>query len=284
VLLLLLLLAAPAEARLILPQSKQVTTLPGNLVGSIRASLEPSPNLPEVLAAPIQADLMRALPQDFRAACRLMIENWGDIARGTDEWRVRVIAHQADQVWLSFRCASRSPQYDKDYDERLALLRLATGKLVFVPLGSDIENDSTLYYIELSEFLRPEGVQAVVLKVTEPAGNPCCDGPESRSGETWRIFADSPHGVVELLSVTTARDDSSHNDEPEVDSETTYRAQITLNRNAENQVTAVAATFREEIKDITCEGEKANARTVSEHSGTLRYRWLPASMHFEEIR
>jgi hypothetical protein len=240
--------------------------------------------LPEVLLAPIQADLMRALPQDFRAACPLMIENWGDIARGTDEWRVRVLAHHADQVWLSFRCASRSPQYEKDYDERLALLRLATGKLEFVPLGSDTENDSTLYHTEFSEFLRLEGVQAVVLKVIEPAGNPCCDGPESRSGETWRIFADSPHGVVELLSVTTARDDSSHNDEPEVDSETTYRAQITLNRNAENQVTAVAATFRAEIKDITYEGEKANARTVSEHSGTLRYRWLPASMRFEEIR
>ena len=61
------------------------------------------------------------------------------------------------------------------------------------------------------------GAQGVALKVTEPAGNPCCDGPESRSGETWRVFADSPHGVAELLSVTTARDDSSHSDDPDVD-------------------------------------------------------------------
>ena len=66
----LLLLAAPvAEARLNLLQSKQVVTLPGNLVGNIRASLEPSPIGPAAFAAPIQAYLLRALPQDFRAAC-----------------------------------------------------------------------------------------------------------------------------------------------------------------------------------------------------------------------
>ena len=35
---------------------------------------------------------------------------------------------------------------------------------------------------------------------------------------------------------------------------------------------------------ITYEGEKANAHTVSPRSGTLRYRWIPASMHFEEIK
>jgi hypothetical protein len=278
------LLAAPAEARLNLLQSKLVMTLPANLVGSIRASLEPSPAGPVAFAAPIQADLLRAVPQDFRAACPSLIESWGDIARGTDEWRVRVLVRQADQVWLSFRCASRAPEYEKDYDERPALLRLATGRLEFLPLGSDAENDSTLYHVEFSELLPLEGAQGVALKVTEPAGNPCCDGPESRSGETWRVFVDSPHGVAELLSVTTARDDSSHSDDPEVDSETTYRAQITLDRDAQNRGREVAATFREEVKDITYEGEKANPHTVSQRSGTLRYRWIPASLHFEEIK
>jgi hypothetical protein len=282
-LILLLLLASPlAEARLNLLQSKQVVTLPGDLVGSIRASLEPSPIGPAAFAAPIQADLLRAVPQDVRGACTSLIESWGDIARGTDEWRVRVLVRQADQVWLSFRCASRAPEYEKDYDERPALLHLATGKLELLPLGSDAENDSTLYHVEFSELLPLEGAQGVALKVIEPAGNPCCDGPESRSGETWRIFADSPHGVAELLSVTTARDDSSHSDDPEVDSETTYRAQITLAREAQNRCGEVAATFREEVKEISYEGEKANPHTVSQRSGTLRYRWIPASVHFEK--
>lgn len=281
----LLLLAAPAEARLNLLQSKQVITLPGNLVGSIRASLEPSSIGPVVFAAPLQADLVRALPQDFRAACPSVIESWGgDLAKGTDEWRVRVLVRQADQLWLAFRCASRAFDYQKDYDERPALLRLATGQLEFMPLGPDAENDSTLYHIEFSELLPLEGAQGVALKITEPGEKPCCDGPESRSGETWRVFAGLPHGVAELLSVTTARDDSSSSDDPEVDSKTTYRAQIALDRDAQNGIREVAATFREEVKEITYEGEKANPHVVRQRSGTLRYRWTPASLHFEEIK
>ena len=195
-----------------------------------------------------------------------------------------MLVRQADQVWLAFRCGSHAPEYEKDYDERPALLRLDTGKLEFFPLGEDAENDSTLYHLEFSEFLPLEGVQGVAFKVTEPAGNPCCAGPDSRSGESWRVFADSPHGVAELLSVVTARDDSSHSDEPEVDTETAYRAQITLARDAQNRVREVAATFRDEVKDITWEGAKANPHTVSERSGTLRYRWNPASLLFEEIK
>src|SRR5581483_8972160 len=173
--------------------------------------------------------------------CLSLIETWGDVARGKDEWRVRVLGRQDDQVWLSFRCGSSAPEYLKDYDERLALLRLSTGEMEFVPLGSEAENDSTLYHVEFSELLTLEGTQAIAFKVVEPAGNPCCDGPESRSGETWRIFADSPQGVVELLSITTARDDSSHSDDPEVDTETTYHAQIIVNRDAQNGRIAVAA-------------------------------------------
>jgi len=275
---------APAVARMNLIQSREVTTLTTSLVGRIRVSLDASPSGSVALDTPIQADLLRALPQDVRASCLSLIETWGDVARGKDEWRVRVLGRQDDQVWLSFRCGSSAPEYLKDYDERLALLRLSTGEMEFVPLGSEAENDSTLYHVEFSELLTLEGTQAIAFKVVEPAGNPCCDGPESRSGETWRIFADSPQGVVELLSITTARDDSSHSDDPEVDTETTYHAQIIVNRDAQNGRIAVAAIFREEVKDITYEGEKANSHVVSQRSGTLRYRWIPASKHFEEVK
>src|SRR5258708_4728421 len=114
----LVLLAASAEARLNLLQSKQVTTLPGNLVGSIRASLEPSPTGPVAFAAPIQAALLRALPQDFRAACPSLIESWGDIARGTDESRGPVQVRQPDQVGLAFRCDAPAPEQEKDHAGR----------------------------------------------------------------------------------------------------------------------------------------------------------------------
>lgn len=278
------LLATTAHARLNLPQSKEVTTLPGNLVASIRASVEPSSASSAELPPPIQANVLRALPQDFRAACPSLIESWGDVARRTDEWQVRVLARKGDQLWLAFRCASRASEYEKDYDERPAVLYLAAGKLEFVPLGPDAENDSTLYHVDFSGLLELEGAHGVVLKVTEPAGNPCCDGPESRSGETWRIFAETPLGVVELLSVTTARNDSSHSDDPDVDSETTYRAQVTLDHDPQSRATAVTVAFHEEVKDITYEGEKANAHIVSQRSGRSRYRWVPGSMHFAESK
>jgi hypothetical protein len=268
--------AAPARAGLNLPQIRQLVTLPANLVGEIRANLEPS------LAAPVSAKLLTALPQDFRGACADMLENWGDIARGTDEWRVRVLLRQADQVWLSFRCASRAREYGKDYDERPALLNLGTGRLAVFPLGSG--EDSTFHHVEYAGSLALDGAEGVALKVTEPAENPCCDGPESRSGKSWQLFAPSAQGVTELLSVVTARDDSSHSDDPDVDSATTYRGQIALDRDARHRVREVAVTFREAVEDITYEGGKPNRHVVSRRSGARRFRWNPGRLKFDEVR
>jgi hypothetical protein len=279
----LLVLAGPAEARLNLLESRQIVALPANLLGGLRINFESSAAAPAAFAAPLDVNLLMALPPDFRSACASMIESWGDIARGTDEWRVRVLFRQADQVWLSFRCASHAPEYENDYDERPALLSLGTGKLQLLALGSDTENDSTLYHAEFAGPLALDGVLGVALRVTEPAENPCCDGPESRSGETWRIFADSEHGAEELLRVTTARDDLSHSDDPEADSATTYRAQIALDRDGRNRVGEVTASFRETAEDITYEGEKPNRHTVSQRSGVLRFRWNPDRLQFDRV-
>jgi len=179
--------------------------------------------------------------------------------------------------------ASHAPEYAGDFDERPALLNLSTGKLQLLTLSSDTQNDSTLYHVEFSEPVALEGVLGVALKVGEPAGNPCCDGPESRSGETWRIFADLAQGAEELLKVTTKRDDSSHSDEPEVDSATTYRAQIAFDRNTQGLVREITATFRETVEDTTYEGEKPNPHIVSRRSGVLRFRWNPDRLQFDRL-
>src|SRR5258706_6609478 len=146
----LVVLASPAEGHLTLLEGRQIGTLPANLLGGLRVNFESSAAAPAAFAAPLDANLRMALPPDFRSACAAMMESWGDIARGTDEWRVRVLFRQADQVWLSFRCASHAPEYENDYDERPALLSLGTGKLLLLALGSDTENDSTLYHVEFS--------------------------------------------------------------------------------------------------------------------------------------
>lgn len=279
-----LLAASPAQAGLNLPQFRRVVTLPGETARAIQTHLNPATASSQELPPSVEALLLSALPQDFRGACGAMIEHWGEIAKGSAEWRVRALVRQDDQVWLAFRCGSRAAEYVNDFDERPALLRLATGKLEFFPLASEADNDSTLYHLEFSEVLPFEGAQGAAFKVTEPAGNPCCDGPESRSGESWRVFADTPRGVAELISIVTARDDSSHSDDPEVDSETTYRAQMTFDRDGQNHVREITATFREEEKEITWDGAKAIPHTVSRRSGTLRYRWNPASLKFEGIK
>jgi hypothetical protein len=281
-LLALLALAGPADARLNLLESRQTVNLPENLLGDLRVSIESSAANP-TFAAPLVANLLMALPPDFRGACASMIDSWGDIARGTNEWHVRVLFRQADHVWLSLRCASHAPEYEGDYDERPALLSLGSSKLQLLPLGLDAENDSTLYHIEFAGPLALDGVLGVAFRVTEPAGNPCCDGPESRSGETWRIFADAGHGAEELLRVTTARDDLSHSDDPEVDTTTTYSAQIALDRDGQNRIDEVTSTFRESVEDTTYEGDKSNRHTVSQRSGVSRYRWNPDHLKFDTV-
>ena len=183
---------------------------------------------------------------------------------------------------MAYRCSSRTPEYEDFYDERPALLRLDADQLEFFPLAPDSKNDSTLYHLEFSQLVPLEGAQGVAFKVAESGENPCCDGPESRSGETWRIFAETPRGVAELLSIVTGRDGSSHSDDPEVDSETTYGAQITLTRDRRQRVTAVAAAFQEETKEFRGESEDGAPQIVSKRSGTLRYRWNPTSLVFAQ--
>jgi hypothetical protein len=114
--------------------------------------------------------------------------------------------------------------------------------------------------------------------------NPCCDGPEYRSQERLVIFVETPHGVLESLSVLTGRDDSSHSDDPEIDTETTYQSDDTFEHDAKNLVTGASATLRERVVETTWEANKANSHTVSEHSGTLRYQWNPSTFKFEKAR
>lgn len=98
------------------------------------------------------------------------------------------------------------------------------------------------------------------------------------------IFVETPHGVLESLSVLTGRDDSSHSDDPEVDTETTYHADITFAHDTSNLVTAAKAVFHEQVTDTTWEANKANSHTLSERSGTLQYQWNPSTFKFEKAR
>jgi hypothetical protein len=279
-----LLVASSAQARVNLPHIRRVVALPVETVRVIQTHLGPATASSHELPPSAEALLLGALPQDFRDSCGAMIEHWGTMADGTAEWRVRLLHQEVDRVWLAFRCRSRAPEYVNDFDERPAILHLGTRKLELFPLASDSRDDSTLYHLEFAEVLPLEGSRGLAFKIIEPEGNPCCDGPESRSGERWVVFAETPTGVAELLSVVTARDDASHSDDPEVDTETTYRAEVRLEHDASRRVTAVTTAFGEQTKEFRGEGEGAAPLIVNKRSGTLRYRWNPELKRFEEIK
>ena len=277
----LLVVAPKGKAQVHLPQLRQVVTLPAETARALQTALGPAAATAE-LPTPTAELLLRALPEDFHASCGAMIEHWGEIARGSAEWNARALHREADRVWLAFRCGSSAPEYKDDYDERPALLRLDLGKLEFFPLAPDAAKDSTLYHLDFAGNVPLQGAQGIAFKVTEPAENPCCAGPESRSGERWMVLTETAHGVAELLSLVTARDDASHSDDPEVDTETTYRAEVKFERDSSDRIVAVTATFHEETKEFS--GEVAEPQTVSQRAGTLRYRWNPARFQFEEIK
>lgn len=200
-------------------------------------------------------------------------------------WSVRLLDRRGDRMWLAFHCGSSLKDEDmaRYNDERLALLRLESGTIELLPPGPrDEENEGVLHY-EFDHQIALKNATGYCFRLTV-GNNPCCDGPEYRSQERLVIFIDTANGARESLSVVTGRKDSSHSDDPEVDTETTYHADITFERDANNLVIAASVAFHEKIVDTTWEANKANPHIVSEHTGTLQFHWNPSSCNFDEVK
>ena len=238
------------------------------------------------LPAPLQNSILQAMPEDFRNECRSLMEAWaGDRGRNSSMWSVRLLDAGDKREWLAFHCGSSLQEEDMERyaDERLALLRLDSGTIELLPPGPrDEENEGVLHY-EFARQIALKNASGFCFRMTV-GSNPCCDGPEYRSQERLVIFVDTPNGAMESLSVLTGRDDSSHSDDPEVDTETTYQSDVTFEHDAKNLVTAASATFRERVVETTWEANKANSHAVSERSGRLQFQWNPSTFKFEKAR
>jgi hypothetical protein len=277
----LVLVAPGAAARMNLPQRRQVVTLREDAARAARAYFAQRAQ-PE-LAPSIEQLLTSSLPADFRQACADIIGGWGSEVAESEVWRVRLLSGQAHQAWLAFRCASRRSDLSQYYDERLAVLHFDPARLEFLPIGEDFENDTTLYHVEFAERLTLENGEALAFRVASSNDNPCCGGPEAISEERLMLFADSPQGGRELLTLLTRRQHDSHDDESG-DTQTTYSTEIKFERDAQARVTSIVATFREEEKDVTWNGSVAEYHPRAQRTGTLRYRWNSARFQFEEIK
>jgi hypothetical protein len=274
-----------AESRLSLPQSRQVV----RLGSAVRTALQESFSHPKAaaeLSATFQNALLPAMPEAFRNDCRNLMESWaGERGRDSSMWSVRLLDRQGGRVWLAFHCGSSLQDEDmaRYFDERLALLHLDKGTIELLSPGPAVEETEGVLHYEFASQIALKNATGFSFRLTVD-NNPCCDGPEYRSEERLVIFVDTPQGALEAISVMTGRDDSSHSDDPEIDTETTYHADITFERDANNLVTAASASFHEKVVDITWEGNKADHHTANERSGTLRFRWDPANFKFNEIR
>jgi len=277
----LVLVAPCAAARMNLPQRRQVVTLREDAASAARAYF--SQRAQPELTPSIEQLLTSSLPADFRQACADVIGSWGSEAAESGAWRVRLLSGQAHQTWLAFRCGSRRSDLSQYYDERLAVFHLDPARLEFLPVGEDFENDTTLYHVEFAKRLTLENGEALAFRVASSNDNPCCGGPEAISEERLMLFADSPQGGRELLTLLTRRQHDSH-DDVDGDTQTLYRAEVKFETDSPARVTSIVATFREEEKDVTWNGSVAEYHPRGQRSGTLRYRWNPARFQFEEIK
>jgi hypothetical protein len=238
------------------------------------------------LPAALQTAVMHALPASFQDACNRLMDGWaGDRARDSAVWRVREVDRGDRLVWLALTCASglSDPDMARYRDERLARLRLDDGRLEMPVLSVDDDSREAVRRVESERHVALSNGTGFVFRV-HFLDNPCCDGPESRSQMRDVVLVDAPTGVREALSVVTARDNTSHSDEPEIDVETKYRADLTFDRDAKGIVTAAHVTFRDRVVETTWKGGQAVPRTTRDRSGTLRFRWNPAARIFERLK
>jgi hypothetical protein len=273
--------ALSADSRLNLPQLSQSIPLDDAARSAVREYFS-HPGRAGELPASLQNLLVHNLLESYRNTCTSIVGQWGTAdPAATNFLRVRLLDYQGNRAWLAFRCGA--PELDTGglYDERPALLRTDTSTLELLPLGPD-KGDDDVYQIKFIRRLRLKNAEGFSFDVTARQ-NPCCEGPETRSQEHLVVFADTPRGAVESFSVETARDDLSHCDDPEVDTESTSQSEVKFERDAEGFESTATVRFHQKVVDTHWESGVARPVTVSDQSGTLHFRWNPIIFKFEQI-
>lgn len=280
-------LSRPAQARMNLPQTRQEIRLNAAARTAARDYFAP-PHAAATgeLPLPLEQALIASLPENFRQACGRLLESWaGARGRGAAEWTLRRLAQDGPRVWLAVRCGSREQTEDmaRYRDERLALLRADSGSLELLPLDSEAEQFEGVYTLAFVRRVALENSAGWAFRVTVE-DNPCCDGPESRREERLMILAGSPRGVVESLRLVTARDDSSHSDDPDIDTETLYHADWQFEPGGREPTAFLVVHFQERVVETTWESGHAQPVVASQRSGTRRYRWNSKTFKYAEVR
>jgi hypothetical protein len=270
--------AAAASNRLNLPQSNEKIVLEGPAREALEAALAAAPSgTPSfAMASEPAAQLMGSLPEEFRDSCSDVVGSWGEGARETARWTVRVLFSSASaggrEAVLALRCASTTPNMETYYDERPAIVSLGPQSvtLSLVPLAKDCTNCSDFYHLEFSQTFTAVGARLLELRVSHANDSPCCDGGDQESGEQLVILR-LPEGE-QVLAVDQGTASYSHDDE-EGDSDLVCQAKIDYSRDAAGNVESIRTETR-------CTVNKEPTPDVK----TRTFRWNAAARRFDELK
>lgn len=270
-----LLIASPLSARYNLPQVSKRIPIRGERHTELRQFFA-GQREGAVMPAGVEGVLLDALEPVYWSGCREMISHWGEEARASARDSVRVLYRAMSeastvQVVLAYRCSSALRSYAEGYDERLAWLTVAPthSEIVLLPHAGGVEDDFDLSRIEFTGVAGVPSGTAVRLRIEIRLNDLVLAGPEAWEVEKEIWYVARPGGPEPVLDLEVAKDEYSHSDGPEGDSEKHAKTELRLERNAVGEVVAVVAE--------TAKTETDKPPTKS----TVRYRWRPENQRFE---
>lgn len=229
------------------------------------------------LNSPSSAEFVKGLPEFFRDACDEVLGNWGEGARQTARWSVRILVAlrtpAGHQALLALRCRSSEPAAMEFYDERPALVSLAGGSatLRFIPLAEECDTCREFFHhVEFSQIVTVRGGILLELRVND-THNPCCDGGSEENIERL-VLLGVPDGR-QALSLDETLKDFSSDDSDEDGGDTNYvcRSKIDYSRDIAGNVESIRSNTRCTNNDVAVPDGKDRT-----------YRWNGSTRRFDE--
>jgi len=274
-LLLAILLAGHADARLNLSQHRESFVLSRSAAGAFGDYLATEVRANQWVPSDAARALLLDLPSRLSDSCGDAVEAWRSGAGPTATLTLRMLNRDAGGVWLALRCNSSRRDLAQYYDERLLVIRPTTGEGELIPFDLDADKDPTLYHIEFQEELLTKSGPAVAIRVSSDNNNPCCDGPTRFKEERLLILTGTGtgtgtgSGVKQVFSTKLLQEQDNH-DDIGGDTHTLYVAKVSLERDDRQQVETIVVKFSEE------------ADGKVRRSGVDRYGWDAESGKYVE--
>lgn len=260
-----------------MPQSSATATVPAEHIELLKAVFgRAGMQTGAADRADVQAALLASLPGSVRAACRDMVEQWGDDARRSERITLHLLNRertlQRAEVLLAVRCSSSRQNYAQHYDDRLAVLTIEgeTGRVKMLPLEPACAGCSELYRVERGGVLLVEGKpysgRMVEVRAEWSNNNPALGVVEHFRGTRLYLVV-MPEAKV-VLAADLARETRSH-DDASGDTPSGCKAAIKYTTDAVNRVVEIEL-------DGACP-QDPNAPPP------LRYQWNAAARSFDPI-